>query len=276
MKSPAPLFDPARIARNKKRAKAGFANHDFLHQRVWQDLLDRIDSINRDFTHVQLQGELIPELDTGHGIAQALAGNKLTQGTKFATNLDLLVSFMELHTINDLPAELVKARQALKPDGVFLGALFGGETLLELRRCLLEAESEITGGAAQRIIPMLEVRTLGALVQRAGFSLPVIDVDTVVVRYKSLRNLVQDLRYMGERNPLSGPIRPLSKAIWARVEELYRQKYANADGLLPARFECLHICGWAPHDSQQKPLAPGSGQMFLGDALRQVKKPEPT
>lgn len=258
------LFDSKRKARNRLRARARFANHSFLHQRVWQDLMDRKATIKRDLVNIEVIGDLIPD-------------KKIITGSNWVSNkssyplgsdLDLLCSFMELHLIDDLPGVLLRYRQALKADGVFLGAMFGGHTLQELRHSLFAAESQLTNGAASRVIPFVDVRTLGQLVQVAGFALPVIDVDTITVKYKSITDLLHDLRYMGEANPRLPPHHPLSRSVLALANELYVEKYGDENGLLPVRFDVLHICGWAPHDSQQQPLAPGSGQMFLGDALK--------
>jgi hypothetical protein len=163
---------------------------------------------------------------------------------------------------------LLRYKEALKADGVFLGAMFGGHSLQELRHSLFAAESQLTGGAASRVIPFVDVRTLGQLVQRSGFALPVIDVDTITVKYKSITDLLHDLRNMGEANPGFPPYRPLPRAVLSLANKLYIEKYGDDNGLLPARFDVLHICGWAPHNSQSQPLAPGSGQMFLGDAFK--------
>ncbi len=251
----ASLFDAKRVAQNRKRALPKFAEHDFLHRRVWQDLMDRKDIIQREFQNVCVQGGLFPT-EADH------------QNTG-AAPLDLLLSFLELHLVDDLPGALAKYRAQLKPDGVFLGALFGGQSLYELRRAFLAAEAELYNCATARIIPFVDVRTMGTLVQAAGFALPVIDVDTVVVRYTCLLDLLHDLRFMGEGNPMFGPIRPLSKELLARTEAQYKREFSDENGRLVARFDIVHICGWAPDDSQPKALRPGSAQMFLGDALKQ-------
>jgi SAM-dependent methyltransferase len=261
------LFDQKRIARNRQRAQARFPTHDFLHRRVWQALIERSQMIQRTFEQVIVHANLIPK-----GVLEEVAYWQVNPKSNEPTNLDLLVSALELHLIDDLPAQLRQCRSVLKPDGVFLAALFGGHTLSELRQCLLAAEAELTGGVYARIIPFVEVRSLGALVQQAGFALPVIDVETITVRYSSLQDLLHDLRYMGEGNPMTGPIRPLTRALLRRTEDIYREKFGDTDGRLPARFDILHICGWAPDASQPRPLKPGSGQMFLGDALKTSRK----
>jgi len=226
--------------------------------------MERRAVINRKLSVGVVRGDLLPELAQ----ISASGWSALPQSVPVPSSLDLLISFFELHLIDDVAGELARCRASLAPDGVFLACLFGGRTLVELRQSLLAAESQITGSAAARVIPFVEVRTLGTLVGKAGFALPVIDVDTVTVRYSSLRALLRDIRNMGEGNPLFAPVRPLCNAVLTRAEELYRQDFGDENGLLPARFDILHICGWAPHESQQQPLAPGSGQMFLGDALK--------
>jgi len=268
MNTSPPLFDPVRIAKNRHRAQSRFSNHDFLHQRIWQDLIERASLIERKFIRTRVLGELIPNFSE-IGKPDWIRSLKLDAETH---KLDLLMSFLQLHLANDLRNDLLCCRKALKPDGVFLGALFGGYTLTELRQSLFAAECELTNGAASRIAPFVDVKTLGSLVQAAGFSLPVIDVDTVIVRYKTLQSLMHDLRYMGEANPVNSPVRPLSRAVLTRTEEIYRERFADSNNLLPARFDILHICGWAPHESQQQALKPGSGKVFLGDALKKAEE----
>jgi SAM-dependent methyltransferase len=182
---------------------------------------------------------------------------------------DLIVSPLTLHWVNDLPGALIQLRRALKPDGLLLASLFGGETLQELRFALLEAESELTGGAAMRVAPFADVRDLGGLLQRAGFALPAADRDVVTVRYAEPMRLLADLRAMGETAALAerGP-RALSRRILARAFELNRERHADPDGKVRATFEILTITGWAPHESQQKPLKPGSAKTRLADALK--------
>lgn len=264
MNTPSPLFDPKRIARNRQRARARFSQHNFLHLRVWQDLMDRKSTIQRNLSNAQVVGDLIPDA----GQIQKSGWRRSPAFSSTSSNLDFLLSFLELHLVDALPKILLQYRSALQADGVFLAALFGGHTLQELRYSLLAAESELTGKVTSRVVPFVDVRTLGALVQAAGFALPVIDVDTTTVRYSSLSSLLQDLRNMGEGNPSVDAVIPLSRAVLQRTEQIYQQRFGDEKGLISARFDVLHICGWAPHESQQKPLAPGSGQMFLGDALK--------
>ena len=182
--------------------------------------------------------------------------------------LDLVVSALALQFVNDLPGTLVQIRRALKPDGLFLAALLGGETLTELRQAFAAAESEVEGGASPRVAPFADLRELGALLQRAGFALPVTDVDRLTVRYDSVFGLMHDLRRMGATNALFARRRtPLRRATLMRMAEIYAQRFADADGRVRATFEIVWLSGWAPHPSQQQPLKPGSAKARLADAL---------
>jgi len=181
---------------------------------------------------------------------------------------DLMVSALALQFVNDLPGVLVQIRRALKPDGLFLAALIGGETLTELRQSFAAAESEIEGGASPHVAPFADLRDLGALLQRAGFALPVADADRITVRYDSVFALMYDLRRMAATNALIDRRRvPLKRATLMRMAEIYRERFADEDGRVRATFEILWLSGWAPHPSQQQPLKPGSAQTRLADAL---------
>ncbi len=185
-----------------------------------------------------------------------------------AQSFDLAVSLLSLHWTNDLVGALVQIRRALKPDGLFVGAVFGGATLSELRHCLLQAEAEITDGAGPRVSPFADALDAAGLLQRAGFALPVSDVDRITVRYAHPLKLMADLRAMGEASSLTDrPRRPLSRAVLARMSEIYTEQYGLADGRVPATFEILTLTGWAPDASQPQPLKPGSAKMRLADAL---------
>ncbi|NIK90010.1 SAM-dependent methyltransferase [Rhizomicrobium palustre] len=172
-----------------------------------------------------------------------------------------------MHNINDLPGALAQIRRALKPDGLFVAALFGGATLTELRDSFAQGEIATTGGISPRVAPMADVRELGGLLQRAGFALPVADVERTTVRYRDFFTLVRDLRAMGETNALSSRKGFLSRATLAAALEHYREHYADENGKLIATFEIIYLLGWAPDESQQKPLKPGSAKMRLADAL---------
>ena len=183
-------------------------------------------------------------------------------------SLDLIISSLSLHWANDVIGALVQARLALRPDGLFIGALFGGATLTELRQSLTAAELELTGGAGPRVSPFADPSDAAGLLQRAGFALPVADVDRVTVRYDHPLKLMTDLRRMGETSVLAERHpRPLTRRVLARAFEIYQQNFADPDGRLPATFEILTLTGWSPSETQQKPLRPGSAKMRLADAL---------
>jgi len=188
-------------------------------------------------------------------------------------SLDLVVSALALQFVNDLPGALAQIRRALKPDGLLLAALVGGASLTELRQAFAQAESEVEGGASPRVAPFADVRELGALMQRAGFALPVVDCDRLTVRYDTVFDLMRDLRRMGATNVLHERRRtPLRRATLARMAQVYAQRFADPDGRLRASFEIVWLSGWAPHESQQKPLKPGSAKQRLADALGTIER----
>jgi len=183
-------------------------------------------------------------------------------------SLDLVVSALTLQFFNDLPGTLIQIRRALKPDGLFLAALIGGDSLAELRAAFADAESDVEGGLSPRVAPFADVRELGALLQRAGFALPVVDSERLTVRYDSTMALMHDLRRMGATNVmLERRRRPLRRATLQRMESIYAERFADADGRLRASFEIIWLSGWVPHESQQQPLKPGSATQRLADAL---------
>jgi SAM-dependent methyltransferase len=189
-------------------------------------------------------------------------------------SLDLVVSALALHLVNDLPGTLVQIRRALKPDGLFLAALLGGETLTELRQAFATAESEVDGGVSPRVAPFADLRDLGALLQRAGFALPVTDFERLIVRYPSVFALMQDLRRMGATNALAERRRtPMRRATLLRMAEIYAERFSDPDGRVRATFDIVWLSGWAPDASQQQPLAPGSARMRLADALNTQEMP---
>lgn len=204
-------------------------------------------------------------LGTGNGRKAVADEERLPFGDD---TLDLAVSTLSLHWTNDLVGALIQIRRALRPDGLFIGAIFGGATLTELRQALLQAEDEVTGGASFRVSPFADAIDAAGLLQRAGFALPVADVDRVKVRYGHPLELLRDLRRMGETSVLLDRSRkPLSRRVLLRAMEIYVERFAEADGRVPATFEIVAVTGWAPHESQQKPLRPGSAKMRLADAL---------
>lgn len=278
------LFDRSLIAQRRKRAlKAAVPGADFLITRVVDDLSDRLDAVKRTFATASAIGD--PTARTARMLADKTTINRVVRTSPvfspetdcvvdaeflpFApASLDLVVCVLSLQAVNDLPGALVQIRRALAPDGLLLAALAGGETLTELRQSLLAAEIELTGGASPRVAPAIDVRDMGALLQRAGFALPVSDVDRVVVRYDSPFGLMKDLRAMGATNALADRSRrPVSRRFFLRAAEIYLDRFADADGRIRATFDIVSASGWAPHESQQKPARPGSAKMRLADAL---------
>lgn len=253
---PPVLTDTKALARNRRRATALF-----LQEMAVAEVKERLKEVNRTFTQpVVVTGfpRLWPDFPT---IADDDVLNLRPQAH------DLVIHALCLHWANDPVGQLVQCRRALQPDGWLIALLFGGQTLAELRACLAQAESEVTGGLSPRILPMGEIRALGALLQRAGFGLPVADSFTTVVRYADAWHLMRDLKAMGEGNALAQRLRhPTQGAVLARAAELY-QALQGPDGRIPATFEIVALSGWAPHDSQQKPLRPGSAASRLADAL---------
>lgn len=273
------LFDrPLLRARQARAARLGAAT--FLLDRVVEDLLERLGAVLRGFTDVADVGS------PGGALAAALSqrfrgpshvdllGAEHERLALAPETLDLAVSALALQFVNDLPGVLAQVRRALKPDGLFLAAMIGGETLTELRQAFAAAEAEIEGGLSPRVAPFADLRDLGALLQRAGFALPVTDVDRIVVRYDNALALMQDLRRMGSTNVLSERRRtPLRRATLLRMVQLYSERFADPDGRIRATFDVVWLSGWAPHESQQKPLKPGSAKVSLAEALK-PKGPE--
>jgi SAM-dependent methyltransferase len=287
MTAPPRLFDRALLRTRRLRAVASGVE-TFLLDRIAQDLAGRLQTVTRRFAlalDLGTPGESLRRTLAGHGqigtliacepfadLREAAAGPRVAadeEALPFAdATLDLVVSALSLQWVNDLPGTLTQICRALKPDGLLLAALAGGDTLTELRQCLALAEDETEGGASPRVAPFVEVRALGSLLQRAGFALPVTDVDRLTVRYASMFDLFRDLRRMGATNALIERRRtPLRRATLARAAALYAERFADSDGRLRATFDVLWISGWAPHASQQKPLKPGSAKMRLADAL---------
>ena len=208
-------------------------------------------------------------LSGDHAAAVGLRVVADEEALPFADNtLDLVVSGLSLQAVNDLPGALAQVRRALKPDGLFLAALLGGDTLAELRHSFAMAESELDGGVSPRVAPFPDLRDLGGLLQRAGFALPVTDVDRITVRYATPLGLLHDLRRMGAANPLVERRRvPLRRATLMRAMEVYAARFADPDGRVRASFDIMWLSGWSPHESQQKPLRPGAAKQRLADAL---------
>ena len=295
--SPPRLFDRALHRRRLDRAAPQYATADFLKARVAADAADRLSSILREFPLAVDLGARTgalrqalaeaPAAQVGRLIEVDLSSAMLASGgvrsslrvaadeerLPFAPeSLDLAVSLLALHWTNDLVGALIQIRLALKPDGLFLGAFFGGATLHELRAALIEAEAELRGGAGPRVSPFADGFDAAGLLQRAGFALPVADVDRVTVRYDHPLRLMADLRAMGETNVLvDRDRRPLTRPVLARAFDIYAERFADAGGRLPATFEIVTATGWAPHASQQQALKPGSAKHRLADALGVVE-----
>ncbi|SBW14735.1 biotin synthesis protein BioC [Brucella sp. 10RB9215] len=271
-----------------RRAEPGA---DFLLRRVADDLEERLGAVERRFpVAVDLAGHtgaaaaaiaqtgkadyvLRIERDTEflQGPFPAIVGDEEALPLK-PGSADLVVSLMALHATNDTPGAMVQIARALRPDGLFLAALSGSGTLGELRESLLQAEIELTGGASPRVMPFADVRDVGSLLQRAGFALPVTDVENITVRYDSLFNLMADLRAMGMQNILRDRSRkPVSKRLFLRAAEIYAERFSDPDGRIRATFSVIWLSGWAPHESQQKPLKPGSARASLAEALKKAE-----
>jgi SAM-dependent methyltransferase len=298
MVSSHPLIFDRRLLRQRRVRAAALGPATFLIERVAEDLADRLATVLRRF-------ECAVDLGTPSDAVRAVLAASGKVGTVVAADpsfalpgegaslvravaadeealpfrdaaLDLVVSALALQFVNDLPGTLVQVRRALKPDGLLLAALIGGDTLIELRQAFAAAEAEIEDGISPRIIPFADVREMGALLQRAGFALPVTDVDRLTVRYDSAIALMHDLRRMGATNPMiERSRRPLRRATVRRMTEVYAERFADGDGRIRATFEIVWLAGWAPHASQQKPLAPGSAKQRLADALGTKELPLP-
>jgi SAM-dependent methyltransferase len=273
------VFDRPLVRRRLARAlRQGYA--DFLLARAVDDLEERLATVVRSFP-------LALDVGTPTAVAAGLLRQRCESVVRLSPvaeagavlgdeerlpfgseRFDLAISLLALQGVNDLPGALVQIRRALKPDGLFIGCLLGGTTLTELRQAFTEAESKIEGGVSPRVAPFADVRDLGGLLQRAGLALPVADSEIVRVRYGDPLALMRDLRAMGLANPLRERRRaPMKRATLERAIEVYAERFADQDGRLPATFELVWLSGWAPHDSQQKPLRPGSATVRLADAL---------
>jgi NADH dehydrogenase [ubiquinone] 1 alpha subcomplex assembly factor 5 len=278
------VFNRSAVRRNRNRAAAKFDNHDFLVKEITARLIDNLQDIRKDFQHI-LSVHADPDTINTHFknsfvIHQDLSAKMLKHKTGMLINaeeeffplknqcLDLIISCLSLHWANDLPGVFIQFLRSLMPDGLFLGALFGGETLKELRQAMIRAEMEIRGGISPHISPFPDVRDAGALLQRAGFALPVVSTEKITVTYQDALSLMKDLKAMGEQNSLIKRFKGLTRPeLMMRAAEIYQQDYANDEGRINATFEILYLQGWAPHENQQKPLKPGSAKMSLKDAL---------
>jgi NADH dehydrogenase [ubiquinone] 1 alpha subcomplex assembly factor 5 len=281
------IFDRRAVRRHRDRAAAHLSNYDFLLRDVADRLADRLEDISRTF-------ECALELGARSGVLRdaVTSGGKITKLVEAsqsaqqggnnhtdviadeeyqpfaARSLDLVLSNLSLHWTNDLPGALIQIRHSLKPDGLFMAAMLGGNTLIELRRSLLEAETAVTGGVSPRVSPFADLGDAAGLLQRAGFTLPVADTDTITVTYTDAFALMRDLRGMGETNAAFARMNSFTRrAVLFDAAAYYADHYSGTDGRIPATFQILYLAGWAPHDSQQKPMRPGSATERLADAL---------
>lgn len=273
MSQPPRLFDTARIADRLARRKDG-AN--FVRDLVADDLADRLGTHMRDFSRALLVGpdaSALPEtLHTASGVVNFTRIEAFGGADEFPAlpdgEQDLVVSLLHLQTINDVPGYLVRLRAKLAPDGLLLVALIGGDSLTELREAFLSADLAISGGASARVAPMMQVRDGGALLQRAGFALPVADVETHVVRYANPFALMAELKALGAANPLADrPRRFTTRTLLAAAAQAYAERDSDPDGRIRATLEVIWLAGWVPHESQQKPLRPGSATVSMKDVL---------
>ena len=284
------VFDRALVRRHRDRAAPGFGAHDFLFAEVAERLLERLSMVRRSFPRALDLGchdgatgrmavlpkriETLVSSDLAPGLARRAGGLAVAADEEFLpfadASFDLVISNLSLHWVNDLPGALIQVRRVLRPDGFFVAAMLGGDTLVELRRCLMDAELALAGGVSPRLSPFVGLQDAGYLLQRAGFALPVVDAETVTVTYPDLFRLLQDIRGMGETNAVERRSRtPVRRALFWEAAKRYAETYAEADGRIPATFEIVYLAGWAPDASQQRPLRPGTGQAPLAEFLAQ-------
>jgi SAM-dependent methyltransferase len=283
------LFDRKLLLERRARAARQGDLPDFLLRRAADDMAERLQGVQREFASILILGAYDGCLT--QAIAAASRGAELVVTAEASAPLlrrcpaprvqadeellpfrdgafNLIASALSLQFVNDLPGALIQIRRALRPDGLFLGAVLGGATLEELREAFMQAELELDGGVSPRVAPMADIRDFGGLLQRAGFALPVADSDPVTVTYASPLALMRDLRAMGAGNVLSERRRtPLRRATLLRAAEIYAGLFPAAGGRVRATFEIIHLSGWSPHESQQKPLSPGSAKSRLAGAL---------
>lgn len=285
----APIFDPVQRRRQRDRASVAFAEHDFLMREVAERLAERLDGLNRSFPtvldlgchvgglreHIMGKNGIaeVVECDLSPAmVAQAGGGVRLVADEEhlpFAEHtFDAVFSVLSLQGVNDLPGALMQAQHILKPDGLFLAALIGGESLTELRQAMLAGEIAEEGGAAPRVSPMVGAQDAGLLLQRAGFALPVVESETITATYSDALSLMLDLRGMGEGNALAQrQRRPMKRNTLAAVLSHYHEQFGDEDGRIPARFDIITLTGWKPDASQQQPAARGSATVSLKAVL---------
>jgi SAM-dependent methyltransferase len=275
------LFDRALLRFRQNRAQR-LGPATFLLDRVAEDMAERLHAVLREFKNAAdigtADGHVCDALAKRVGrLARVDVPDLETEPLPLAPeSLDLAVSALAFQFVNDLPGVLAQIRRALKPDGLLLAAMIGGDTLTELRQSFASAEAELEGGVSPRVIPFADLRDVGALLQRAGFALPVTDVDRIVARYDSAFALMADLRRMGATNILVERRRmPTRRATMLRMAQIYAERFADSDGRIRATFDVIWLSGWAPHESQQKPLKPGSAKASLAEAVKGPHLPSP-
>jgi NADH dehydrogenase [ubiquinone] 1 alpha subcomplex assembly factor 5 len=287
------IFDRALLRQRRQRAAAAASQHEILTARVANDLIERLALVRRPFPVVLDLGaqhgllgprlsalpgvDLVVQMESVEGLLRQCSGLCVRadeEALPFRNrSLDLVVSALALQLVNDLPGTLLQVRQALKPDGLLLAAILGGATLHELRTALFLAEEEVEGGASPRVAPFADVREVGSLLLRAGFALPVVDTESVTVTYPDALALMRELKAAGVANALRARRRrPLRRETLARSLHHYAQRFGLPTGRVPATFEIVTLTGWAPHESQQQPLRPGSATVRLADALGTVER----
>ena len=283
MDRPVPeIFDRALQKQHYQRIAPHLSKTDFLLRHMAENINERLLDINRQFANALIICPLptithsMPALQKKVRQFATAAPSAILQPDMVLDeeqldlaphNYDLIISIGSLHLLNDLPGALIQFHRALRPDGLFLASFFGGETLCELRQAFAEAEMACEGGVSPRVHPFSALQTLGDLLQRAGFALPVADSDTVIVRYANPLALLQDLRNMGQSNSLCARRKFLRRAVLAKCLAIYQERFTDSDGKLTARFDIHTLAGWSPHKSQQQPLRPGSAQHRLAEAL---------
>ena len=284
------IFERKQLRRNRDRCAKSFKDHNFLFKWVEQELLDRLGDIKHNFHNVLQIGARTSNnftsniIETAH--IQSLSTMDITEkllknhkeptilgdeeSLPFAQNtIDMVLSALSIHVVNDLPGCLMRINRVLKADGLFLAAMFGGETLHELRQSLTHAELEIKGGASPRIAPFADKKQMGDLLQRAGFALPVVDSDMISVTYDTMFDLLHDLRGMGESNIITARDKSYTgRNFFTEAERYYAKHFSEPDGRIHASFEIIFLIGWSPHSSQQQPLKPGSATYKLEEILK--------
>jgi len=266
MQNPPTLTDRTALIRNRRRARQMTDAALFLHQEAASEIKERLTLVNRTFTSIAIVTGW-PEFWGAEFPDAHVIQDTDTLDLEPATH-DLVIHAMALHWANDPVGQMIQARRSLKPDGLFLGAMFGGQTLHELRAVLAESEIALAGGISPRVAPMAEIRELGGLLQRAGFALPVADSQSTDVTYKDAHDLMKDLRAMGEGNAINARQKTFTRrSIFDNAAERYSKAFTRPDNRVGATFEIIYLSGWAPDDSQQKPLRPGSATARLADVL---------